>query len=744
MRDLEKPVLILIGLCVFLAQVSYAQPTIPKEDIPADIDPEVREQIERLYSEDAEERVHAADTLGGWGEKAAPAVPFLMDLLDDPLELLSKARTPFMAATSALIRLGEPPIEVLTNALKHENTYVQTSAIRFLALTRDLRAVEPVVAALDDQVFAVRHAAASVLGNMVWDGHGVDLLLGALDDKSWRVRSSAALALGWRKVPQAREPLFTALEDGHTQVQHAAELALWWLGEPGLVEHLIDALTDEEAYVRREAALALGQSADERAVKPLITALHDESGGVRETAASALGSLHDPRAVLPLIGALKDEWQQVRRAAASALGAIGDARAVEALIDALGDKDYDVRHAATCALGHFKDKRAVDPLIAVLLRDDGYLRQAAAQALGEIGDTRAVRPLVTALRTARSPAAQTTVTQVLIKMGQPAIGSLIAALGDRDLSVRWHAAFALRRITGEDFGLDRAAWDTWWRRTTVQYDTTSIGLIVIFLSGICIALPVGALVIRLLLRAFGWKLGPRLSPAERLIALSCLVYVIAIMFTALVIANTASDIPLLYRNPLWSMVFRFALAYLVAIPVVVVFRMKKEQVIDGPVPKRHLLKAMLALQTFVVVGASACMAFSCHLLLGYYPSMLVNPWQVLIPLALAILVHLLFSVRLLSKCTIGRRVFYVVALPAAAVVTLCLVTWPVTLCGPHNYYWLGRYLSSKYATEGRYPHRFLDGPDAPAVAEEQLTPFGLAVRYLVFGERAVDHSAIFD
>ncbi len=527
-------------------------------------------------------------------------------------------------------------------------------------------------------------------------------------------------------------------------MRHAAALALWWLGEPGLVEHLIDALTDEEAYVRREAARALGWSGDRRTVKPLITALHDESDGVRATAASALGSLHDSRAVVPLIGALKDERQDVRRAAAFALGTIGDARAVEPLIDALGDKDYDVRHAATCALGYFKDRRAVDPLIAVLLRDDGYIREGAAQALGEIGDTRAVRPLVTALRTARSPAAQTTVTQVLIKMGPPAIEPLIAALGDRDLSVRWHAAFALRRITGKNFGLDRAAWDTWRRRTTEQYDTTSVGFIIIFLSGVCIGLPLTALLIWLLLRAFGWKRGPRFSPAERLVGLSCLVYIIAIMCTGLVIASTASDIPLLYRNSLWSMVFRFALAYLVGIPIVFVFRMEKEHVLDGPVQKRRLLKAMLALETLVLVSALACMAFSCHLLFGYYPSMLINPWQVLIPLALAILVHLLFAVRLLSKYTIRRRVCYLVAFPVALVVTLWLVTWPVTLCGPHNYYWLGRYLSSKYATEGRYPHRFLDGPDAPAVASEQPTPFGLAVRYLVFGERAVDHSAIFD
>jgi len=460
--------LILTALGVCFAHLASAQPNIPRENIPPNIALEVRGQIERLYSEDAEERVRAADRLGGMGEKAIPAVPFLMDLLDDPSGLFSKAWTPFMAATSALIRIGEPPIEVLTEALKHENTYVQTSAIHFLGLTKDPRAVEPLVAALDDEDFWVRHRAASTLGTMVWDGQGVDLLIAALEDKSWRVRSSAALALGRKKVPRAKKALFTVSKDEETHVRNAAAVALWWLGESGPLDRLVDALTDEIAFVRREAARALGWSNDRSAVAPLISALDDESGGVRAAAASALANLEAARAVDALIGALKDERQDVRRAAAYALGTIGDASAVAPLIDALADESFGVREAAACSLGHLKDRRAVNPLIAAL-KGDQALRSTAARALGQLGDSRALKPLMAFLGKGGLDS-QESVTLALVEIGEPAIEPLITAVGSRNFYVRWHAAFALRRITGKQFGQDPRKWRKWWKANKNSFD----------------------------------------------------------------------------------------------------------------------------------------------------------------------------------------------------------------------------------------------------------------------------------
>src|SRR5262245_38621080 len=56
---------------------------LTKADIPADVAPNVRLLIERTFSDHVRERSIAARKLGEMREQSAPAVPFLMRLLDE-------------------------------------------------------------------------------------------------------------------------------------------------------------------------------------------------------------------------------------------------------------------------------------------------------------------------------------------------------------------------------------------------------------------------------------------------------------------------------------------------------------------------------------------------------------------------------------------------------------------------------------------------------------------------------------
>ena len=70
--------------CLGLPMDAYAsdvRPSIPKEKIPEDIQDEVREAIIGLYSSDPVERIYSTVHLGKMGERAAPAIPFLVSLL---------------------------------------------------------------------------------------------------------------------------------------------------------------------------------------------------------------------------------------------------------------------------------------------------------------------------------------------------------------------------------------------------------------------------------------------------------------------------------------------------------------------------------------------------------------------------------------------------------------------------------------------------------------------------------------
>ena len=160
----------------------------------------------------------------------------------------------------------------------------------------------------------VRYAAAEALGRLRWKpakdetagwywmakrdwdkcvalgALAVEPLSAALKDERFSVRQAAAEALGKIKDPRAVEPLIAAHQNWW--VGAAAACALGEIKDPRAVEPLIAALKDEDVNVRWPAARALGEIKDPRAVEPLIAALKDEELHVRWAAAEALVSLY--------------------------------------------------------------------------------------------------------------------------------------------------------------------------------------------------------------------------------------------------------------------------------------------------------------------------------------------------------------------------------------------------------------------------------------------------------------------
>ena len=180
----------------------------------------------------------------------------------------------------------------------------------------------------------------------------------------------------------------------------------------------------------------------------------------RDEAAYHLGELGDKRAVEPLIAALKDEDIDVRCEAAEALGFIGDKRAVEHLLPLLKHENPGLRWETAEALGNIGDKRALEPLIALLRDEDSGVRLEAAEALGKMGDVRAVE---TADRCPQGSEDKKFRAGGACKIGDKrAVEALIAMLKDENEDFRGDIAFALRRITGKDFGDNQARWLGWW------------------------------------------------------------------------------------------------------------------------------------------------------------------------------------------------------------------------------------------------------------------------------------------
>jgi len=212
------------------------------------------------------------------------------------------------------------------------------------------------------------------------------------------------------------------------------------------VPALIDALADEtNSRLRVRAADALGKIGDPKALHALILAMDDSQYTVRESAARALGQTKDARAVDALVKAFQNGDWGMRKASAKALGNIGDVKAVEGLLQAIADpskKDVD-RYIARMAIVKIGDP-AVDTLITALNNKSLQVRLYVIDALGEIKDRRALEPLMKAFE---SKELRGRAAMALRYFKEPrVIKLLIGALHDQDAYIRSVSAEALGEI----------------------------------------------------------------------------------------------------------------------------------------------------------------------------------------------------------------------------------------------------------------------------------------------------------
>ena len=284
------------------------------------------------------------------------------------------------------VEIGAPAVEPLIAALNDRES-VRKAAANTLGQIGDARAVEPLIAALKDEYWSVCQAAAGALVKI--GVPAVEPLIAVLRwDKDVRQGQAAAGALGQIGDARAVEPLIAALKEEIRSVRRDAATALGQIGDARAVEPLIAALKDQDMYTCEAAAEALDNlgwqphrsetgavywvakrqwnrcvEIGTPAVKPLIAALKDKDNKrVRAAAAGALGQIGDRRAVEPLIAALKDQDMYTCEAAAEAL-------------DNLGWQPDKSETGAT----YWAAK--VGPLIAALENEGVSVRRSAAEAL---------------------------------------------------------------------------------------------------------------------------------------------------------------------------------------------------------------------------------------------------------------------------------------------------------------------------------------------------------------------------
>jgi HEAT repeat protein len=259
---------------------------------------ELREQIVRLHSRDAVERASAATHLGKMAMGAAPAVPYLVRLLQDdtPVQLShylgggyysSYETTPADEASRALAEIGGPASNALLLVLKDPNP-------------------------------EVRRLAAKALGQ-IGEISSVDFLIDALADPDRGVRATAAIALGNYRHPMAAQKIMDAYSTAKAPVRADMIFVLAHINDILAVPFLVNQAKDPDPDVRAAIMLALGKLRDGRAVPALLAGLQDSDEITRANAAYALGAYYSPEVIDALINKLADSAKRVQEAVVESL-----------------------------------------------------------------------------------------------------------------------------------------------------------------------------------------------------------------------------------------------------------------------------------------------------------------------------------------------------------------------------------------------------------------------------------------
>lgn len=373
------------------------------------------------------ERMLAAERLGlsRWSE----AVPSLIEALRSDEDLFVRN-----AAAQSLGRLGDPrAVEPLIAAML-QDIAVREQASKALAAI-DGPIVETRLKSLArDQDPIARGYALEALALLNSDGHLSPFLEEGMKDSSPSVRRQAAEALraSTSKEGQPTDPLIRFLRSPDPLIRAHAVEDMGLTQEASYVPFLIESSSnDPDEGVRGAACVALGRIGTDEATDALLRLLADPRAPTEEVL-MGLAYTHKERAVEPIIAAYEREGFP-RQEAIATLAELGGSRVTDFFKERLEVERGSVRRSVMGALADMRDQAAVEALIAAFESDPAN-QVRAIRALENIGGEKVMRFLArTAVDSEVSPAARSAAIRALRKRGSEAAEGLLreAALSRR-------------------------------------------------------------------------------------------------------------------------------------------------------------------------------------------------------------------------------------------------------------------------------------------------------------------------
>lgn len=212
--------------------------------------------------------------------------------------------------------------------------------------------------------------------------------IGNLKSGDWYKRQYAANYLPFIAPKELIiEPLIEALQDNMFEVRFAAACSLARLKAPQAVSAILEQQNVANPLPLHEASEILTEIG-ESAIDPIIKYSSSSSATdpAKILAINALRKYKPTQAKDLILQFLNDPNAEVRVQSAKFLSSIGDTQCVQALTTAMNDSRWEVRAASAQSLGLIKDPSAITALSKGLMDKQWWVRHNCAYALAQLGE----------------------------------------------------------------------------------------------------------------------------------------------------------------------------------------------------------------------------------------------------------------------------------------------------------------------------------------------------------------------
>lgn len=343
-------------------------------------------------------------------------------------------------------------VEIINNALTHENYFVRSAAVKAIGEMGDRSQIPLIIPGLKDSAPFVRFFTVESLGQL-GGPEALKLLLAMGKDPDGMVRVAVVKSLDDMAASKNGAPagvdmnniLATLIDDTEPTVKLFALAALTRNGDAKAFSQIMEIVPKLEGPARSAGAAALGRTKRREAAPFLTKMLADPDATLRMYAAEAMGEIVAPESFAPLAKAITDADPAVRGAAATSLGKLGDPNAIPLLDKTVTDPDPIVRVSAAEGLQRL-GKRAMPIYEAALAESDYAVRHFTVGSLRKVGGKEAM-PLLKKALGDEAQRVRIAVVRALGEVGgREAIPILKESLKDPDSSVRTYAAGNVARL----------------------------------------------------------------------------------------------------------------------------------------------------------------------------------------------------------------------------------------------------------------------------------------------------------